>query len=177
MNCRHISNLLPDYSVDLLTGRNLDEVQHHLADCEPCRQELRALDAAATLIEQHGAVNPPAGLFNAVRNEIASPEFRRDRPSIWNWFQAPPVRALTMTAAAAALAFSLFSLRAPGPVNAPGGLPLALNDSNRSAIAMVVRQHAMSAADGPLADNVAWEAMARLAELELQQEHAPPAGP
>jgi len=176
MNCRQAQELLPDYSVELLTGPSREALQTHLAGCEDCRQALRELDESLTLVERFGGVNPPPGLFNAVRNEITRPDFRQtQRPWWWSWLHAPSLRAVAMTAAAAALAFSLISLR--GGVNGgsqPESLPLTLSltSQNRSAVASAIQQHALSATEGPLGDNVAWEAMAQLAEMELEGNSA-----
>jgi len=174
MNCRRVQNLLPDYSVDALSERERRAVRTHLGDCDSCRAELRALEAAVALVEEHAGVNPPPGLFNAVRHEITRPEFRRDRPNILGWAQLRPVRALAMAGAVAALALSLFSLQnaPPGPDVVDVPPPIQVPEQSRSAIAAVVRQHALSAAEGPLGDRVAWEAMAQLADLELRGDRA-----
>ena len=158
--------MLPDYSVDLLDARTHRTVETHLSLCEGCRDELRIMDSVMTLVERHGVRQPPAGLFNAVRNQIESGEIRRDRPVWWAWLYSRPARAAAMGMAMAALALGILMpvsttrlLPSPdlhGDAQVTGGMMAS------GALASSIRQHALSAGEGPLADRVAWEAMAQL---------------
>ena len=167
MNCNRVRDLLPDYSMDMLEGRERHDVQAHLAACEECRTELRAQDAVVALIEEHGARQPPPGLFNGVRNAIASGTVVRERAPWWSFIYTGPARAAAMSLALGALALGIFfPVGSPVPV---GGdlLPLHISDGapvQTTALASSIRQHAMSATEGPLADRVAWEAMAQLVQ-------------
>jgi anti-sigma factor RsiW len=165
MECTHVRELLPDYSVDLVGGRQRREMAAHLEICADCAGELRALNEAMTLVERYGALEPPAGLFNAVRNRIESGEVVRERPAWWFWFNTRPARGLAMGLAMGAVALGLLM-----PVQTlKTGNPLPMANTYRGGavasgeLANSIRQHAMSAAEGPLADRVAWEAMAQIA--------------
>lgn len=165
MNCSQIRDLLPDYSVKILSGREMREVETHLTQCEGCRLELKAQDDAIALVERFGAINPPPGLFNAVRNRIESGQLERERPAWWAFLFTRPARAGAMGLAVAAVAAGLFL-----PVGSPA--PTVRLDPHRndgvvtSEVAQSIRQHALSAGQGTLTDRVAWEAMAQLVQPE-----------
>jgi hypothetical protein len=72
----------------------------------------------------------------------------------------------------AALAFAL--LAPAGPNGMPAPIPLVdttTSGPTSTALAGSIRQHAISAGDGPLTDRVAWEAMA---QLVTQEKLVPP---
>lgn len=164
MSCRHVQELLADYSVGILEAREHREVETHLASCAACREELRIMDAAVALVERHGVRQPPPGLFNAVRNRIEAGDVRQERPAWWwLWLNSTPARVSGMTVAVAAVAAGfLMPVQTPEvpsiPVHVSAGVgSVANNDLGNS-----IRQHAMAHMEGPLADRVAWEAMAQL---------------
>lgn len=181
MDCSRTRDLLPDYSVEILDVRTHREVDAHLQICADCRKELRVLDSVMTLVETHGALEPPVGLFNGVRNRIEAGDFVRQRPAWWVVFLTRPARIGAMGLAMGAVALGLVMPTGPSSqVHAP----LPLNpDSGVSSVASgelgnSIRQHAMSASEGPLADRVAWEAMAQLASQRVaDDEAAAPAEP
>jgi hypothetical protein len=171
MNCNRVRDLLPDYSMDMLDGRERQDVQSHLTGCEDCRTELRAQDAVIALIEEHGARQPPPGLFNGVRNAIESGVVVREKAPWWAWIYTGPARAGAMSLALGALALGIF-LPVGSPVSTQS-LPLHIHEGpaiTTTALASSIRQHAMSAAEGPLADRVAWEAMAQLVAQDDERE-------
>jgi predicted anti-sigma-YlaC factor YlaD len=177
MNCSKIRDLLPDYSVEMLEGRARRMVQEHLAGCEGCREELRVQDSVMALVEQHGAHEPPPGLFNAVRNQIESGVVAQQRPAWWAWLYTGPARATGMGLAMAALAVSLL-MPSNGPSTPSELVPVhptvsASRGMATTALAGSIRQHAMSASEGPLADRVAWEAMAQIATQDNEKEGRP----
>lgn len=172
MNCNRVRDLLPDYSMDMLDGRERQGVQTHLAACEECRAELRAQDAVVALIEEHGARQPPPGLFNGVRNAIEAGTVVRERAPWWSFLYTGPARAAGMSLALGALALGIF-LPIGSPVPNQGPLPLHIDNGApiaTTALASSIRQHAMSATEGPLADRVAWEAMAQLVAEDDERE-------
>lgn len=167
MNCKQTRDRLPDYSVGAAGARAAAEVELHLSECAECRRELDALNQVALLVEQHGAVDPPAGMFDAVRYSITSGQVRQDHPW-WLVFFGRPARALAAGMAMASVALGLLA-----PVGGPRPLPQnALHPAPlyggigqaqaSSELANSIRQHAMSAGDGSLNDRVAWEAMAQI---------------
>lgn len=166
MDCSQIRDLLPDYSVKILDGRAHREVDAHLAGCPECRAELQAQDDIMGLVEQFGAINPPPGLFNAVRNRIETGDFQRERPAWWAFLFTKPARVGAMGMAMAAVAAGLFL--PTGNSGAPGPLPTFVSGGNGSVasgeLTRSIRQHAMSAGQGTLTDRVAWEAMAQLVQ-------------
>jgi hypothetical protein len=166
MICSRVRDLLPEYSVQILDARENREVEAHLAICEGCSSELRAQESAVQLVEQFGGINPPPGLFNAVRNQIESGELRRDRPAWYAFLFSKPARVAAMGMAMAAVVLGLTLPTSepqhvgPSPVfnNGPGMSTTAAAGDVTSSI----RQHAISAGVGSITDRVAWEAMAQI---------------
>lgn len=167
MDCLQVRDLLPDYSVEILSGRQEALVKAHLHDCADCRAELRALESVGDLVAEFGVRTPPAGLFNAVRNQIETGRVVREQPAWWSFLYSRPARAAAMGMAMASVALGLFlpvgeSAIAP-PIDVhPGNGPGVAN----TALAQSIRQHALSASEGPLTDRVAWEALAQLVRQE-----------
>src|SRR5438105_4322544 len=143
MDCSRVRDLLPDYSVEILDTGSRAAVERHLEICVTCRGELRAQDDVMALVEQFGSRQPPAGLFNAVRNRIEAGDFVRQRPAWWSWLYSRPVRVLAMGTAVAALAFALFLPAGPNGSAGPGPMPIEGGPSGAtsSALAGSIRQH------------------------------------
>ena len=179
MDCSKIRDLLPDYSVEILDGRTQSAVRSHLESCADCRHELAVMDSVVALVEEHGVRQPPAGLFNAVRNRIEGGDFERERPAWWFWFNTRPARSLAMGMAMAAVAVGIFMPVGGGSNVLP---PISLHTSGpgqfgvaRGELANAIRQHAMSTS-GPLTDRVAWEAMAQMVSEERDRAEREPEG-
>lgn len=165
MECTRVQDLLPDYAVDMLDGRTRSAVAQHLADCAGCREEMALQERVMTLVETQGFIQPPPGLFNAVRNQIEAGAVAQDPRPWWSFIYSRPARALAMAGAVGALALGVLlpvsSPRIPsGTLHTTSIITPGKTASNE--LANSIRQHAMSASDGPLADRVAWEAMAQL---------------
>jgi anti-sigma factor RsiW len=165
MKCSQIRDLLPDYTVELLDARVSARVDAHLAGCETCRGELRALEATTELVETFGTRTPPPGLFNGVRNRIeAGGRAQQSRPW-WAWLYSRPARVAAMSMAMASVVLGLLM-----PIQNGASLPsepdlhTGGDAVTTTALAGSIRQHAMSAGEGPLTDRVAWEAMAQLVQ-------------
>ncbi|MBM3457168.1 MAG: zf-HC2 domain-containing protein [Armatimonadetes bacterium] len=174
MTCSRVQEILPDYAVELLDRRLQAAVDAHLAICAGCRRELEAQERALELVTTLGGRTPAAGLFHAVRNEIESGRARQERPGWLAWFNFLPVRVAATGLAMASVALALLApiggpLLPPVPDLHPGPRVQG-GQVARGPLAHSIRQHARSAADGPLADRVAWEAMAQLAESEEDRE-------
>ncbi len=180
MKCAAIREKLADYSVELLDPHTSQLVDAHLDLCADCRAELRALNAVVKLVETHGSRQPPAGLFNGIRNQIEAGRAPQQRPAWWAWLLTPPVRAGAMGLALGVLALGLFM-----PVDSGTPLPpspqvhpteASAAGPATTALASSIRQHAFSAGMGPLTDRVAWEAVAQLVTPDSadMQDGAPP---
>lgn len=164
--CARFRDMLPDYSVDMLDDRTQNLVSEHLAVCSDCRAELVIQESVMSLVETHGVREPPAGLFNAVRNQIETGNIAQASKPWWSFLWTAPVRGLALAGSAAVLIAGLM-MPVTNPRIPEGSLHPTLDIGKAAAsseLANSIRQHAMSAAEGPLAERVAWEAMAQLAE-------------
>jgi hypothetical protein len=164
MDCTRVRDLLADYSVQMLDGRTHRQVEGHLQFCVDCKEELRVMDSVMALVEEHGTLAPPPGLFNAVRNQIEAGQVTRQRPAWWAIFLTTPARVAAMGMAMGAVALGLLM---PTTSTRPSltldpHLPIA-GQVATGELSSSIRQHAMAATEGPLADRVAWEAMAQIA--------------
>lgn len=170
MDCSRVREVLPDYAVRGLNGRVHRGVEAHLAGCAECRAELAAQEEAVRLFERYGALAPPPGLFNAVRNEIQAGAVARDRAPWWSFLLTRWGRGAATALAACALAMGLMlPTGAPGPTPS---LPMVAGDGGgqvTSELVSSIRQHAQAAGQGTLTDRVAWEAMAQLVSQERQR--------
>jgi hypothetical protein len=166
MDCARLRNLLPDYGVDMLDDRTHNIVSEHLAVCSDCRAELELQESVMSLVETHGLREPPAGLFNAVRNQIETGHIAQAPKPWWSFLWSAPVRGMALAGSVAVLVAGLM-MPVTNPHIPEGSLHPSLDIgkvAQSSELANSIRQHAMSAAEGPLAERVAWEAMAQLAE-------------
>lgn len=164
MDCTRVRDLLADYSVQILDGRTHRQVEGHLEFCADCKNELRVMDSVMVLVEEHGTLAPPPGLFNAVRNQIEAGQVTRQRPAWWAIFLTTPGRVAAMGMAMGAVALGLMmptTSTSQTPLLDPH-LPMAGQVASGE-LSSSIRQHAMAATEGPLADRVAWEAMAQIA--------------
>jgi predicted anti-sigma-YlaC factor YlaD len=59
-------------------------VEAHIANCPDCAAELRAMRKTVQLVESVEPIEPPAGLWNCVRNAIGEPVQPRSAPARWN---------------------------------------------------------------------------------------------
>jgi len=148
----------------MLDARTNQAVDAHLASCAACRHELDTLNSVVSLVEEYGVRQPPAGLFNAVRNRIESGEMVRDRPAWWAWFYSRPARGLAMGAAMAAVALGLV-LPVSGPTISRLD-PHPTGPSVGGSVASSIGEHLQSVGEGPLTDRVAYEALVQLNNQE-----------
>lgn len=70
MNSADIHTLTGAYAVDALPPDERDRFEEHLAACEPCRLEVRELQATAARLGSAGPAEPPPALKGAVMDEI-----------------------------------------------------------------------------------------------------------
>jgi anti-sigma factor RsiW len=174
MDCAEVRNRLPEYAEQCLDGRTRRAVEGHLGGCGECRSELEAQEAAVALVGRYGALNPPPGLFNAVRNQIESGAVARERAPWWSFLLTAPGRAGAMGLALSALALGLWlPTGAPGPTPTLPMVSGAGQGEVASELVSSIRQHAQAAGQGTLTDRVAWEAMAQLVAQEPKEAAAP----
>ncbi|MBI3909339.1 MAG: zf-HC2 domain-containing protein [Armatimonadetes bacterium] len=157
MDCTRMVALIPDYSANALTARERGEVEDHLAACEPCRREVRRLEQVLALAEQYGALEPPAGMWNAIAARLTREPSRSGFHAFVDWLLGRRLRTAWAGAATIAAVAGLWLALRSGPVP-----PTGPNVPADFAIRAMIRQHALSSADSPLADRVAWEAVAEL---------------
>jgi anti-sigma factor RsiW len=153
MDCKGVRDTLADYTVGLVNGRQLAELEGHLASCTECRRERRALDQAMALVTVHAARTPPEGLWNGVYNRITVPE--PARPLVpWPLLRGWPGRGLAVAAAAVAVAAFLAF---PRPPTNPGGTGVRVAAPATAEAAALVRQRALTQAEGPFGSRALWE--------------------
>jgi anti-sigma-K factor RskA len=83
----HVSELLPDYVLDVLTDEETNHVAEHLAVCQACQDEYRGLQLAADELPLALAQTaPPQALKARIMGEIHARNPRTthiSQPSIW----------------------------------------------------------------------------------------------
>ena len=165
MECLRVSELITDYSVGLLEGRQLQAMEAHLDRCAACRAELDELNQVMAAVELHGGLEPPTNLWVGIQARIEGglepalePALAPRRASFWERFRVPrwALGAAAGGVAAAGLAFALlFNPRPPEPTASIGNGALW-------------RQHALTAAEEPLGDRAAWEAQVILSAQSVR---------
>jgi anti-sigma factor RsiW len=142
--CHTVRNLLSDYRTGIISGRKLNLVEAHLAECAACASELRVLDDVLALVSDNMSESePPAGLWNGVANRIASPGSSR-RPAFGIW---RPLRLAGVGAATLALVLGIWL----GGARQDSVVPLKMASSNE-----YIQGHALYAGQAPLADRVSY---------------------
>ena len=83
--CKQVEASLTDYMDGRLTGREMQEIDAHLADCRECARERDSLREMQTALAGLGPVEEPADLPLRIRVAI-SQERARSRRSIFTVF-------------------------------------------------------------------------------------------
>lgn len=83
-----IQHQLSAFVDDELSPEEMAGVRRHLAECEPCRQELEELRATKTLLGRLEAPPLPSGFTAGVWDRIERRETRR-RFLLWPWTPRP----------------------------------------------------------------------------------------
>jgi ferric-dicitrate binding protein FerR (iron transport regulator) len=110
--------MLSPYIDGRLTPKEKRELEEHLAGCEACREELRALEAAVKLLSRIPRVTPPCSFAIA-------PERPLPRPLAWGGLRvATAVVTLLLVLVSAGDMFHLFPTPAPAPVSIPAPAPM-----------------------------------------------------
>ena len=144
MKCEVVKELLSDYSVGALRAGKARWIAEHLAECESCSKELARLERAMALVESLEQHEPPADLWEGVRDRISQPQVsRRHLWPVW----ARPRRVFAGLAATAAVAAVTFSIT----MNKPMVPPPVVADA---AMSEYVQGHAILSSKDPFADRV-----------------------
>ena len=88
MNCEDIKNLLVEYVDDELSAEGRAVVERHLAACDACAAEVRALREAAELVGSLPRAEAPRGLREYVVAEAARSAELRRRAAALRWVRA-----------------------------------------------------------------------------------------
>jgi predicted anti-sigma-YlaC factor YlaD len=100
MDCTSVRKHLADYSVGLVAGRRAHVMEQHLAQCQACGAELRALQRAAELVEMLPAQAPPEGLWDGLAHRLAHEQTAPARPRSAALWLRPAVGLAVMAAVA-----------------------------------------------------------------------------
>jgi len=164
MECLRVSELITDYSVGLLEGRQLQTVEAHLEKCAACQAELDELNQVMAAVELHGGLEPPTNLWVGIQARIEGglepdlePAPAPRRATFWERFRVPrwALGAAVGGVAAAALAVGLL-------LNTPPENGVTIGNG------ALWRQQALTAAEEPLGDRAAWEAQVILSAQSVR---------
>ncbi len=159
MDCAEILKILPDYTVGALEEHIAAHVRAHLAECESCRRELRALENTGALLGPMPAVDAPRDLWAAIQAQL---EPRARRKPAWRVYWKPTVAVAAAAAILIAVLLAWPLMQAPVPLT-PDLPVLATAEGTSYAEAQIA-----GAWDQPLAD----EASLALAMAVIEPENS-----
>src|SRR3954468_2633685 len=107
-----VHTLIGAYALDALEDDEREEFERHLADCEPCREEVVGFRRTAVRLAEAAAVVPPPRMHGRVMQEIAATPQVRDTPGtpVRGAGRRMPPRSRLWLAAAAVLAVASVGL-------------------------------------------------------------------
>ncbi|HEY3297351.1 MAG TPA: hypothetical protein VGK34_01745 [Armatimonadota bacterium] len=163
MDCITTKNLISDYSVGLIEGKQKAEMDEHLASCSECKAELVKLDSVMALVEGLSLREPPAGLWNGVYNRITAdtPEHSGFRQRLGRVFHRTTAR-LTLGIATAALAVALTFTFVHAPVKDVGSVRTSA----------MVQSHVSYSDDDILLDQVALNGAAAMSDRDQTESES-----
>ncbi|MGQ9731451.1 MAG: zf-HC2 domain-containing protein [Candidatus Zipacnadales bacterium] len=97
-DCHRVVKQLPDYQAGALTGVRRERLDAHLAECEACRRQLKALERTAALLNSTALRKPSRDLWPEIAAQLAPREQRREQ-----WYFWLPVRRTGVAVVAVAL--------------------------------------------------------------------------
>lgn len=180
MQCRDVYNLLPEYSAEALSQRQMAKVRAHLDACAACRAEAVSLAVVLRLVEAHATVAPPAGLWHSVCERLEADRARDGRSASGTrhpfgpWSLIPGVWRLAGGAVlATGLAVALWNTAGPfGPhrnPTAPGGEWAHVTDPE---LVAAVQQHSLASTGQFFADRAGLESLVQLVRQERGERKA-----
>lgn len=160
MECTKVKNLLAEYSVGLVEGRQREELEGHLASCPDCTAEYAKLHGVMRLVDDLDAMEPPVGLWNGVYNRITQPE---ETVSAWQRARAVFRRSTagwSAGVATAVLAGMMIFSRVHNP---------AVTPNNGYSGGEYVQGHVIFASQDAFADQAALNTVAALSDREQSE--------
>lgn len=156
--CNESELKLAEYLSDNLPLDERGEIEQHLHSCSACRDELARMEAVLALVaEVSSTEDAPPQVWQGIHEQLLQ---RRQRRSLLPW-RVPRVAGAAVAAGLAILA--VMNLGGPKQEQPPH---VALNQSGSS----YVQGHALTAAQGPLADRITYLSVAAQA-VEHEEAH------
>ena len=130
MRCKQVQQKLDAYAANELTAAVREQVEGHLAACEPCRQAFACLQGLTVLLRSVPAPPVPEGFAGRVMTAARERTSARERPgtvpaSPWRWWRSVSVPMRLAAAAVLALSLSLGALMGWGTARGPAAGPPA----------------------------------------------------
>jgi len=147
MNCQEIQECLTDYSAGVLSRREMQRIEEHLAHCSDCQREWDVLQRVIDLVEATPRLEATPGLWSRIESrldtalELPRPWWQRIRD---RYIQIPRAVRRSLVAGALATAALAFVLLGGIRREAPAPAPLALSP--------YLKQHLIMAENEPFAD-------------------------
>lgn len=149
MKCRKAKKLVAKYHVDEIDQKKQAALEEHLSVCSECRGKLASLELTEQLLSALPREEPPAGLWNGLRERIVAEEASKRTP--WKgWFRKrTPVMAMAALAIAVIFA-GFFTVRSY--FIQPDKSKVATSRNNSASVEIYIEQHALKAWRDPLAN-------------------------
>jgi hypothetical protein len=148
MDCKKAKALLAEYSLGFLNPPTLSEqIDAHLDSCPTCAKRLRKIEAAALLVADLPAVEPPVDLWPAIWRSIGPLKQPAKGRSLFDRVRLVPARALAL-AGALAVAVIVFAVFFPFWSLKGADVPVA-----ETGAVTYVQGHVSLAIGNPLADS------------------------
>ena len=146
MKCEKVIKKLNDYITGSLGEKEKEKIEEHLNDCSVCTEELAFIKEFESAFSTMESVEPPAELWDNIKNEIGKTETIPAKFSLKDYFLFP---AYSMKRFATAFAFIIIIT----------GAGIFLWQSNAPVQESVypsdyVTEHIITSFDDPLSDRV-----------------------
>ncbi len=170
MTCDKSKRQLADYAVGVLRARPAEALERHLAGCDACRQELRALQAVETLLAGAPKFEPPVGLWRGIAGELTA---RRDPwwRGAWQTLTATPRRQFATVAVTAVVVLAVVLSAWLLPGRGPAG-PYLVEQPEAEGEAYAA-YYAATSWGGPLADEAALGFVLASLPIETEEDATP----
>jgi hypothetical protein len=146
VQCERDKKILADYTVGGLTGRQLTQVERHLANCADCRRELAALQHTGELLTPALLRPAPERVWEGISSRLTAKQLVTHRAH-------RPAFAAALAFVVLLLALTITLLR-PSSITAPTPVPLAESQAEEE-LKAVFAGHDSASWDAPLTDDAA----------------------